>query len=362
MHFNAAFPGIIGRRHGGFREDADLVTEPVSDALLLQRFANQRDEAAFGELVRRHGPQVRRVCRRGLASEHDAEDVFQATFFVLADKAADISWNGSVDRWLCSVARRLVLHTRAGLGRRARLERPATALSPGRSGEPGGLIPDCYHPLDQPDDGLERSELRRVVRTALGQLPEKYRAPVVLCYLEGKTNQEAARQLGWPAGTMSRRLERARSMLRQRLARCGLIAFLGAVAAGLAFSRISHSGHEAEAAHCSMRQVMQSLTLASPGAGDARDRLRTLESDQGAACSAEQVEALARTFQWVAEQTAGIDSGRDREVWLFHAAKMRLAAIDLGEAARNGDRLALLGAARRLDASCVGCHTAFRTW
>ena len=98
----------------------DLVTEPISDAGLLERFASQRDEAVFGELVKRHGPQVLKVCRLGLPSEHDVEDVFQATFFVLAHKAAAVSWNESVESWLCAVARRLVLHGRASAWPRQR--------------------------------------------------------------------------------------------------------------------------------------------------------------------------------------------------------------------------------------------------
>ena len=187
----------------------DLITEPISDAGLLERFACHRDEAAFGELVKRHGPQVLKVCRRGLPSEHDVEDVFQATFFVLAHKAAAVSWNESVESWLCAVARRLVLHARASAWQQQSRERPITALGGARAEEYSGVLPDQYHPLYDPHEEMERRDIRRVLHAALGQLPEKYRAPVVLCYLEGKTNEEAARQLGWPAGTMSRRLRRA---------------------------------------------------------------------------------------------------------------------------------------------------------
>ena len=209
MHSAASLPGIMSQRRGFSERMRDLITEPISDAGLLERFASHRDEAAFGELVKRHGPQVLKVCRRGLPSEHDVEDVFQATFFVLAHKAAAVSWNESVESWLCAVARRLVLHARASAWQRQSRERPITALGGARAEEYSGFLPDQDHPLYDPHEEMERRDIRRVLHAALGQLPEKYRAPVVLCYLEGKTNEEAARQLGWPAGTMSRRLQRA---------------------------------------------------------------------------------------------------------------------------------------------------------
>ena len=208
MHSAASLPGIMSQRRGFSERMRDLITEPISDAGLLERFASHRDEAAFGELVKRHGPQVLQVCRRGLPSEHDVEDVFQATFFVLAHKAAAVSWNESVESWLCAVARRLVLHARASAWQRQSRERPITALGGARAEEYSGFLPDQDHPLYNPREEMERRDICRVLHAALGQLPEKYRAPVVLCYLEGKTNEEAARQLGWPAGTMSRRLQR----------------------------------------------------------------------------------------------------------------------------------------------------------
>ena len=208
MHSAPSLPGIMSQRRGFSERMRDLITEPISDAGLLERFASHRDEAAFGELVKRHGPQVLKVCRRGLPSEHDVEDVFQATFFVLAHKAAAVSWNESVESWLCAVARRLVLHARASAWQRQSRERPITALGGARAEEYSGFLPDQDHPLYDPHEEVERRDIRRVLHAALGQLPEKYRAPVVLCYLEGKTNEEAARQLGWPAGTMSRRLQR----------------------------------------------------------------------------------------------------------------------------------------------------------
>jgi RNA polymerase sigma factor (sigma-70 family) len=338
----------------------DLITEPISDAGLLERFASHRDEAAFGELVKRHGPQVLKVCRRGLPSEHDVEDVFQATFFVLAHKAAAVSWNESVESWLCAVARRLVLHARASAWQRQSRERPITALGGARAEEYSGVLPDQYHPLYDPHEEMERRDIRRVLHAALGQLPEKYRAPVVLCYLEGKTNEEAARQLGWPAGTMSRRLRRARSLLRRRLARCGLLIALCAVCAAFALARVGQLGPRRQPATVSVRQAMQSLRFPSESAMNLESRLQRSLGDGQVSREREQVEALARKAQWVAEQTVDQDPGRSSELWLFHAVKMRLAALDLGQAARIGDRAALLGAARQLDATCIGCHEIFR--
>lgn len=335
----------------------DLVVEPISDAGLLERFASRRDEAAFGELVKRHGPQVLRVCRRGLPSEHDVEDVFQATFLVLAHKAAAVSWSESVESWLCAVARRLVLHARARAWQRRIRERPMATLGGGRVGGNGGILPDQYHPFADPHEEIERGDIRRVLHAALGQLPEKYRAPVVLCYLEGKTNAEAARQLGWPAGTMSRRLQRARSLLRQRLAPFSLMI---AVCIFFAAFRLRQIGPQNQPATVSVRQAMQSLHSPSEGETSLESRLQRLLQDGQASGEREHVATLARKAQWVAEQAADVDPGRGRELWLFHAASMRLAALDLGHAARFGDQAALLGAARQLDTTCIACHEVFR--
>ncbi len=336
-----------------------MITEPNSDAGLLERFASQRDEAAFGEIVKRHGPRVLKVCRRGLPNEHDVEDVFQATFCVLAHKAAAVSWNGSVESWLCAVARRLVLHARVNAWRRQGRERSITALRGARADEHGGFLPDQYHPHYDPDEEMERGEMRRVLHAALGQLPEKYRAPVVLCYLEGKTNEEAARQLGWPSGTMSRRLQRARSLLRQRLARCGLMIALCAVCAAFALARVRQFNPPGQTATVSLRQAMQSLRFPSEAAS-LESRLQRSAGEGEVAREREQVEALARKAQWVAELAVDQEPGRSSEIWLFQATKMRLAALDLGRAARIGDRAAMLVAARQLDTTCIGCHDVFR--
>ncbi|WP_435018015.1 sigma-70 family RNA polymerase sigma factor [Tundrisphaera sp. TA3] len=179
----------------------------LTDAQLLERFAARRDgaaEVAFEALVVRHGPMVFRVCRALLRDERDAEDAFQATFLVLARKAGRVGAGGPLGPWLHGVARRVSLKARSASARRARREGGAILADPPASGSTS----PC------PD-------LAPTVHEELGRLPEKYRRPVVLCHLEGLTHAEAARELGWPVGTVSVRLARARDLLRHRLARRG---------------------------------------------------------------------------------------------------------------------------------------------
>ncbi len=174
---------------------------------LLERFAADRDGPAFEALVARHGPMVLGTCRRILADPHDVEDAFQATFLVLARRAGSIHDGDRLGPWLHGVARRVAVRSRAlGARRRAR-ERPGAedrAIS--------GPDPD-------PSEGLE---LRSAIDEELARLPEKYRAPMVLCYLEGMTHDEAALRLRWPVGTVRSRLAGARDRLRSRLTRRGL--------------------------------------------------------------------------------------------------------------------------------------------
>jgi RNA polymerase sigma factor (sigma-70 family) len=189
----------------------------LNDGELLERFRVSREEAAFTVLVQRHGPMVWGVCRRILADPHDAEDAFQATFLVLVRKAGSIHKLGSVGSWLYGVACRVAVKARTRAATRRAQERR-------------------FVDMPRPDPVDERTwlELRAVLDEELSQLPEKYRAPVVLCYLEGKTHDEAARQLGCPRSSLSSRLGRARALLRQRLARRGLALTAGVLAAALA--------------------------------------------------------------------------------------------------------------------------------
>jgi RNA polymerase sigma factor (sigma-70 family) len=181
-----------------YREDA-------SDAILLDRFVERWDQAAFRDLVCQHGPMVLGVCRRILRDPHAAEDAFQATFLLLARKAGSVRKRRSVGPWLYGVAQRVALEARGATSRR-----PAPA--PLNLEVPG---------VDD-HDGLERDELYAALHEELGRLPEKYRAPLVICYFEGLPHEAVARRLGWPLGTVRSRIARGRDLLGARLTRRGL--------------------------------------------------------------------------------------------------------------------------------------------
>jgi RNA polymerase sigma factor (sigma-70 family) len=176
-----------------------------SDADLLRRFAAGQCEEAFTTLVRRHGPLVLWVCRRVLGGLPDVEDAFQATFLVLARRAGSIADPDRLGNWLYGVALRIALKARALLRKRLAREKQVRRLDPFAA------------PAAVTDD-----DLAAVLREELSRLPAKYRAAVGLCYLEGKSNTEAAGLLRWPTGTVKGRLARARELLRTRLARRGL--------------------------------------------------------------------------------------------------------------------------------------------
>jgi RNA polymerase sigma factor (sigma-70 family) len=189
--------------------------DEASDGQLLERYRHGSDPAAFADLVRRHGPMVLGVCRRILHDAADADDAFQATFLVLLRKAAAIGRGEAVGSWLYKVAYRTALRARHTAARRRAREAPAVV-----SVEPATADPDPTW-----------RDLRPVLDQELARLPEVYRRPVVLCYLEGKTKEQAARQLGWPTGTVSGRLARAKDLLRHRLTRRGLALPAAALAA-----------------------------------------------------------------------------------------------------------------------------------
>jgi RNA polymerase sigma factor (sigma-70 family) len=192
------------------------VAQEGTDQDLLERFATHHEEAVFEVLMQRHGPMVLGVSQRVLGHEQDAEDVFQATFLVLARKAKSIRQRASLASWLYGVAYRLALKLKGAAARRRARERRvaemmATSQESGvRSQGSGGT----------PESGW--SDLRPILDEELSRLPQKYRAPLILCYLEGKTNVEAGRLLGWPAGSMSKRLACGRELLRARLTKRGL--------------------------------------------------------------------------------------------------------------------------------------------
>src|SRR5262249_15514142 len=158
------------------------VSQPT-DAQLLERFTTQRDQSAFATLVRRHGPMVLNVCRSVLHHEQDAEDAFQATFLVLFRKADSIRQPEAVAGWLYEVAHHVAIRAQADAARRRAQER---RVCPMASADPT---------LD-----MTLRDLQRVLHEELRRLPEKYRLPLVLCYLEGRSQEEAAGHLGWSKG------------------------------------------------------------------------------------------------------------------------------------------------------------------
>ena len=177
----------------------------VPDRQLLERFIRRRDEfaeAAFAVLVARHGPMVLKLCRTILRNPHDADDAFQATFMLLAAKAAKIGKRELLGNWLYGVALRTALKARTRAFRRLTHERRAAR----------GAIQQSV-PREQDFD------LHRALHEGINALPEKYRAPIVLCHLEGMTREEAARLLNCPASTVGVRLMRARERLKVWLTR-----------------------------------------------------------------------------------------------------------------------------------------------
>ena len=175
-------------------------TGGLADGVLLDRFVARREGAVFEAIVRRHGPMVWGVCRRVVGDHHDAEDSFQATFQVLARKAASVRPPEKLAAWLHGVAYRTAMKARGNRARRLGREHLVGDLSAAQATETG------------PADDL----LARLDRE-VGRLPEKYRVPILLCELEGKSHREAAEALGWPVGTVSGRLSRGRALLARRM-------------------------------------------------------------------------------------------------------------------------------------------------
>jgi RNA polymerase sigma factor (sigma-70 family) len=189
----------------------------LSDAELLDRYLTQHDDSAFEVLVWRHGGMVLGVCRRILRGTQDIEDAFQATFLTLVRRASTISKREALGSWLYKVAYRIALAAQAQAAKRpASLDREI--------GVNGEL------------EATQWRDLRPVIDEEINCLPVRYRAPFVLCYLEGKTTDEAARQLGWPRGTVATRLAGARKRLRMALTRRGITLGGGVLGASLAGS------------------------------------------------------------------------------------------------------------------------------
>jgi RNA polymerase sigma factor (sigma-70 family) len=194
------------------RRLSDPGSKGLSDAELLDRYVQRADEAAFELLLWRHGPMVHGVCRRVLRRIEDADDAFQATFLTLVRKASSVRRGAAVGAWLHQVAHRVALRVRASATPREPLASEPEASSTDHEGDWRELSPI----LDE--------EVRR--------LPVRYREPVVLCYLEGRTHAEAARELGCPKGTVAVRLMRSRKLLQKRLTRRGVTLAGGLLALG----------------------------------------------------------------------------------------------------------------------------------
>src|SRR5262245_28787340 len=232
------------------------------DPALLERFVRGRDEGAFAALVERHGPMVLRVCRRLLADPHAAEDAFQATFLVLARRAAAVRRRQRLAGWLHGVAYRV-----------ARKARTAEVLRQGREQPSADVAAPDPHP--DPLAELSARELLRVLDEEVQRLPEVYRLPVLLCCLEGHTQEEAARRLGWAPGSVKGRLERGRARLLERLARRGLTlsAALAAVAIG---QGAASAGLPAALAGATVRAAVACAVGDAAGVGAIPDRVLVL--------------------------------------------------------------------------------------
>jgi RNA polymerase sigma factor (sigma-70 family) len=195
-------PGASLRHLGQLFETGTV--SGLSDPQLLQRFLTRHDEAAFEALVRKHGPMVLAVCRRRLSDPNDVDDAFQATFLVLIRRARDLRDPSRLASWLYGVAHKVAERARLNARKRRAHEQKAPPMPA-----------DSAHstPFD---------DLAAPLHAEIRALPDRYRAPIVLCFLQGRTHEEAARELGWPLGSVKGRLARAKNLLRKKLMRRGI--------------------------------------------------------------------------------------------------------------------------------------------
>ena len=201
---------MAGRPKGAVLNDLRVLFDQgsiggLSDGELLERFAADGDESAFAALVERHGPMVWRLCRQVIGDAHEAQDAAQATFLVLARRASSIRLRDSLASWLYRVARRIAARAHVMAARRRETEWRGAMMA--------------AHRADDGGDSIPRTELYQ----ELDRLPERYRAPLVLCYLEGLTHEQAAQRLRCPLRTVETRLLRGRARLRERLLRLGVV-------------------------------------------------------------------------------------------------------------------------------------------
>jgi RNA polymerase sigma factor (sigma-70 family) len=239
--------------------------QALPDADLLARFIAARDEAAFTEILARHGPLVLGVCRSILGDSSDAADAFQATFLILVHRARSISKQASLGSWLYGVAYRVSVRARAVATRPARMARAVRGQPLRRE--------DMEMAAHEPRSDAADAEIRAIVHEEVNCLPEKYRAPIVLCYMEGRSRLEAASTLCLSEGTIKGRLERARDLLHKRLAGRGVsfsVALLAAAAgadAASAAGGVAAAAVPAALAHATLRAALVAAAGKTAAAG-----------------------------------------------------------------------------------------------
>jgi RNA polymerase sigma factor (sigma-70 family) len=262
-----AAPTSLARQLGSLFEGGTAAG--LSDRQLLERFAAARDEAAFAALVSRHGPMVLGVCRQHLGDRHDAEDAFQAVFLVLARKAGLLREPELLGNWLYGVAMRTARTARTRLDRRRRTEESTARQA-------------AAFPAATSDRAFLDAEQAEALHREIDRLPGAFRLPVVLCYFEGLTLDEAAHRLKWPVGTLRSRLARARDKLRRGLTRRGVALSTAAMAAALAPRSASASvssllcDSTTRAAILFAARHAAGGALAAPAAALAQEVLRTM--------------------------------------------------------------------------------------
>ncbi|MGE3806980.1 MAG: RNA polymerase sigma factor [Gemmataceae bacterium] len=230
----------LGAMAQQIRQLAGVPASELSDAQLLDGFCSQRDEGVFAALVARHGPMVLNTCRRVVGNEHDADDAFQATFALLAVKAASIRNREALGPWLHTAAVRIASRARDRARRRGQRERQ---------------VLDMIQPEVNSDSRWH--EVQPIVDEEIERLPAKYREPVVLRYLQGKNTADAAREMGCPQGSLTWRLSRALDLLRQRLTRRGVLVPSAAALAALLETNASRAVVPAALAADGLRTALQ---------------------------------------------------------------------------------------------------------
>jgi RNA polymerase sigma factor (sigma-70 family) len=306
------------------RQELTTTADGISDEDLLAQFLDSEEVAAqeaFRILVGRHGPRVLGICRHILNQEHDAEDAFQATFLALARNGASIRDRCALAGWLHEVAYRTALKTRARRSRRQTVERQIMVSRPPQNER------------DEQGDRASLAELRPMLQEEVTGLPDKYRIPVVLSYLEGKTNEEVAAILKWPVGTVKGRLSRGRALLRSRLTRRGIALSTAALLMALSNTRASAAGVPEALIRRTLRRVTESgFSRAATDSTGAVVRPEVSSSGASASPTAESSSnpGSGNTAQGGSALTSGLEAGS--------AASPVLDALSPSQLAESGFR------------------------